>query len=80
MICIVICYPSKLYLLTMFYRLYSYRVFRMMIVMEMMITWILSITGKDEEYSSNKLDVDVVMFPVRKLVMGNSSMYITLNI
>ena len=52
----------------------------MMIVMVMIITWILSITGKDEEYSSNKLDVDVVMFPVRKLVMGNSSMYITLNI
>ena len=73
-----ICYPSKLYLLTMFYRLH--RAFRMMIVMAMMITWILSITGKDEEYSLNKLDVEVVMFPVRKLVMGNASMYITLNI
>ena len=62
-ICIVVCYPSKLYLLTMSYRLYSYRAFRMMIVMEMMITWILLITGKVEGYSSNsKIEKAFVLF------------------
>ena len=45
----VTCYHSKLYLLTMSYRLY--RVFRMMIVMVMMITGILLIACRVEEYS-----------------------------